>query len=165
MPDDKPAPEPAPGPVKPPRDTPPKAVKVNLPPPKEDKEPPKETPKARPRTDAKAKAPGSGKGRKPELQVRIEGGFMTIALGVSVLNFQDGQIIGENAEALGAAWYKVARQNEAVRVFFERMTQTGAWGEAIAATAMVAIPIAQHHDLIPGEFSILGGLGGSDDEE
>lgn len=165
MPDDKPKNEPAPGPVKPPRDTPPKAVKVNLPPPKE-KGPPKETPKARTRTDAPPKKPGSGKpGRKPELQVRIEGGFMTIAMGVSIINFPDGQIIGENAESLAAAWYKVARQNDAVRVFFERMTQTGAWGEAIATTAMVAVPIAQNHGLIPGEFSMLGGLGSTDDEE
>jgi len=141
-----------------PKDKPPKAVSVD--PPTSDSKAPPKTPRARKKgesaTDTPPKKPGTGKaGRKPELQSRIENGFLTIAFGVSVMDFQDGQIIAENAENLAAAWYRVALKNEVVRKFFEVMTKTSSWGEAVVVTGMVMVPIAQNHDLIPSGFQLL----------
>lgn len=59
------------------------------------------------------------------------------------------EIIAERAHDLAAAWARLAKKNPRVRMIIESMVHGSAWGEAIMATAAVAIPIAAHHGLIP----------------
>jgi hypothetical protein len=58
-------------------------------------------------------------------------------------------LIGERAHLVADGWTKLAERNPAVRLVLVRATTGGAWGEALFASAGLAIPIMAHHGLYP----------------
>lgn len=58
-------------------------------------------------------------------------------------------VIAQGGPNLAKAWAEVARQNEGVMRVLEKMMQGGAWGGVIISTLGIALPIMEHHHLLP----------------
>lgn len=59
-------------------------------------------------------------------------------------------VIAGNAETLASGWIDLAQQNPNVEKVLQSLVTGGAWGGVIMTHAFVALPIAAHHNLIPG---------------
>lgn len=72
---------------------------------------------------------------------------------VGVFVFARDQVCGtailEGAEQLAKSLRVLAEQNKSVRRVLERLISGGAWSGVALAGANIAIPILQHHGLIP----------------
>ena len=90
--------------------------------------------------------------RKGNIEKDLHEFFMMIAMMVSMINPNDGAIIGSNAEKLAHAYGNLARQNKAFRSFLEGMLKTGAMGEVFTATLFTALPILANHGKLPTEL-------------
>lgn len=95
--------------------------------------------------------------RKSNLEKDLAEFFMMIAMMVSMVNANDGAIIGQNSERLAHAYGNLAKQNKAFRRFLEGMMKTGAMGEVFTATLFTAIPILGNHGKLPPELMIFFG--------
>lgn len=62
---------------------------------------------------------------------------------------QCAQVIGTGAPVLAEKWTTVAEHNPAIRAFLVRAATGGVWGEALVATAAIALPVMQHHGMYP----------------
>lgn len=59
------------------------------------------------------------------------------------------EVIGTGAPILADKWTTVAEHNPAIRAFLVRAATGGVWGEALVATAAIALPVMQHHGMYP----------------
>lgn len=60
-----------------------------------------------------------------------------------------GTIIVSGAEDFGEAWANVARENKRVREVLEKVVSVSTNGQAVFATAAIAIPLATHWHVLP----------------
>ena len=85
---------------------------------------------------------------------RIRTGFqelyVAIGVGVSFVDGYDGMVIGGNAAKLADSWAKLAENDPKVRKALMKMLAGTSWSGVIFAHAMVAVPIMQHHNMVPG---------------
>jgi hypothetical protein len=110
-------------------------------------------------SETRARAPKTpASGRRRPLKTRTEEFIGSIALGVSVFDFQDGAIIMESAEEMAEAWSNLADQNPRVKATMERVLTGGAWGGVIMTHGSVIVRIAQNHALF-GELTFPVGPG------
>jgi hypothetical protein len=77
--------------------------------------------------------------------------YTVVGAGVSFVDQFDGMVIGTNAVRLADSWAKLAETDPKVRKALMRMMTGTSWGAVIVAHAMVAVPIMQHHNMIPGQ--------------
>jgi hypothetical protein len=116
---------------------------------------PKEPPRGRRKAqtdDPPREAPASSpKARKAPLQAKLEELFASPALVYSFVGDEwAAQLIATRTPAMAEAWYELAKQNAGVRRILDRLVEGSAWGGVILSTMAVAVPLAQHHGLIPG---------------
>lgn len=97
--------------------------------------------------------------RRPQgirkIEESLTASFVTLGLGLSMVDLFDGQVIALNAERLARSWSDLAAQNATVRKYLERAMQGGAWGAAIGSTAMVAVPILVRHGMAPVDLAVM----------
>lgn len=58
--------------------------------------------------------------------------------------------IAGHAESLASSWVDLAQNNPNVAKVLDSLVTGGAWGGVIMTHAFVALPVAAHHNLIPG---------------
>lgn len=75
--------------------------------------------------------------------------YVTVGLGLSFVDQFDGFTVGQNASTLAESWCKLAEQDPKVRKALMRLLTGTSWSGVIAAHVMVAVPILQHHHVIP----------------
>lgn len=138
---------------------------------------PPEAPKRRrrsttaPKTPTQAAKAAQGKtsaksGRSPELKKSLYEFFLTVSLGVSVVNPKDAEIIRQNAEDLADAWYNLAQKHDSIKKFIDGFTTSSAWVQVIMVTGGTVLPIlANHGALPPAAMFLVGGLFDNDSEE
>ena len=103
-----------------------------------------------PRAAASDRAPRTTGGpRKGSLESRL-GEFLRFNSGmISFINETDGSILYAHSDSLAKAYAKLAEENSRVKRVLEGLMEGGAWGAAVMATAMCALPIAANHNAIP----------------
>lgn len=111
-------------------------------------------------TRKSAKQPTGGNDTKPKTTSRKPAGrpialekeltelFGFVGLMVSNFNQRDGEIIVQNAEALGKSWANLAKEDKRVKAFLDSLTTGSAWGQVIFVTGGMAFAIAQNHGVI-----------------
>lgn len=90
-------------------------------------------------------------------------GEMLAAIG-GVLSLRDphcGTVIVNGAPALGKALGGVARENPRVLAMLDGLTKGGVYGELVFAVLAIALPIAEHHGVLPPLPAFIGGSGGT----
>jgi hypothetical protein len=70
-------------------------------------------------------------------------------MGISMVDGFSGMAIASAADDLAASWILLANSNPNVKKFLVKLTTGGGVGAVLIAHAMVAFPIAQHHNLVP----------------
>jgi hypothetical protein len=75
--------------------------------------------------------------------------YLAAGVGVAFLDQYDGFVIGQNASKLADSWAALAEKDPKVRKALMRMLTGTSWAGVLMAHAMVALPIMQHHNLIP----------------
>jgi hypothetical protein len=75
--------------------------------------------------------------------------YRGIAFGVGLLDQFDGMALANGADSLAHSWIVLAQTDPKVRKFLQRITTGSGWGAVILAHTIVALPIIQHHNLIP----------------
>jgi hypothetical protein len=73
------------------------------------------------------------------------GTALTMAKGTAY----DGMVIAQNASQLAESWRGLIDRDPKIRKFWEKAFTATGYGALIAAHMVVAIPILQHHKLIP----------------
>ena len=99
----------------------------------------------------KDKAPNSGpkvswasaNAIEDSLNATIKG----IALGVELLNKEDGATIAKGGPALAKAMVDLARNDPRYRKYLETMSAPGKWGPLVMSVGAIALPIAFNHNL------------------
>lgn len=76
--------------------------------------------------------------------------YRAISLIVMPFDQFDAMAIANGADRLADSWMELAKTDPKVKKFLSKMTQTSSWGAVIVAHSMVAMPILQHHKLLPG---------------
>lgn len=99
-------------------------------------------------------APASAKPAPPKrttakLEDRLTGSLVMVGMGVAVLNHDDGMAVMRGAPALAAAMVKLGDENPKVRKALEAAVSASAWGEVLAASLAIAVPIAANHGALP----------------
>ena len=102
--------------------------------------------------DHKRNRKGASGDRKPNPKIAsgMADLYRMIALGVSILDSDDGMVIADGADRLGEAWAELASKDAKVKCALERMLTGSGWAGVIGAHAMVGFPIAVKHGLVPG---------------
>lgn len=94
---------------------------------------------------------GRQSARKPPLQRRLEEFLATPALAYSFMGDQwAAELITTRTPIMAEAWYDLSTKNPAVKRVLERLLEGSAWGGVVLSTMAVALPLAQHHGLVPG---------------
>lgn len=103
-------------------------------------------------TDKKPKSSTTRKpsGRPIALEKELTELFGFVGLMVSNFNQRDGEIIVQNAEALGKSWATLAKEDARVKRFLDSLTTGNAWGQVVFATGTMAFAIAQNHGFMSG---------------
>lgn len=83
------------------------------------------------------------------IKENMESLYVMIGMGVSVFDQHDGLVIGSNASKLADSWATLAANDPKARKALLRFMSGSSWAGVFAAHAMVALPIAQHHGMIP----------------
>jgi hypothetical protein len=95
--------------------------------------------------------------RKGNLEKELHEFFGMLSMMVSLINADDGAVIGRNSGQLAHAYANLARQNKAFKTFLEGMMKTGAMGEVFTATLFTALPILGNHGRLPPELMVIFG--------
>jgi len=105
-------------------------------------------PKDKPPADAAGKTAG-----RPSVQARREAralaAFGQVGLIVFAFAPADGAVIMSGAPTLAASFAKLAEVNPSVAKVLDSTLAAGVWLEVLGAIAMIAIPIAGNHGLLP----------------
>jgi hypothetical protein len=97
----------------------------------------------------KKRTPPASRGRKKNLTEPLTDMYMSIGMGLMLLNPLDGQVVCENAPKMAKSLNKWGESNPTVYRSLERLCTTSAMGGVIAAHAPVILAIAANHDLLP----------------
>ena len=129
-------------------------IKEAKPPPPKGKEKPAETTtKPTGIGDVKPKKKAGRPTVADRLKDQIEDMVNSIALAVSMTGDQHcATILAQGAPGLAEAWTDLAKQNPGVKKVLEAMVSGSAWSQALFTTFGIAIPIMQHHNLMPNTF-------------
>lgn len=117
--------------------------------------PPEPEKKAEPEDSAPKKRRGRPPGSKNQTSVKkIEDALNEYIAGIAMMfalaNDQHcAAVVAQGGPRLAQAWAEVAKQNPAVYRVLERMMQGGAWGGVIISTLAIALPIMEHHNVLP----------------
>lgn len=100
---------------------------------------------------------GSG---KPAIKIGddLERMFTFVGIALCALNQTDGQAIIAGSSGLAKALEHRADQDPKFKKTLEKFLQGTGWGEVVAAVAIIALPIAANHGLVPS--SIAEGIAG-----
>jgi hypothetical protein len=114
--------------------------------------PPKETP---PKSKGERKTTLNPDGKRTPKWAKLESELaqMYSALALPFAAMGDdfcASHLASNAESLASSWVDLAQQNPNVEKVLQSLVTGGAWGGVIMTHAFVALPIAAHHNLIPG---------------
>lgn len=90
-----------------------------------------------------------GGGRKKNLKPDLEALFSGVGTMLCFANLYDGTVVLNNAERLAEVLNDAAKHNPKLYNALRMATETSSWTGVITATAMVAIPIAANHGLVP----------------
>lgn len=111
-----------------------------------------------PKPDTPPRAPRPpGRPARNNLRARIEEMISGVGLTVFIINAPDGAAILAGAERLAIALDALAAENPSVQRSLERMLAVNAWGQVLAATSAIALPILANHNIIPAELVGLAG--------
>jgi len=75
--------------------------------------------------------------------------YLTVGIGVNFFDQFDGMVVAQNAPKLADSWAALAEKDPKVRKALMKMLTGTSWSAVLIAHAMVAVPIMQHHKLIP----------------
>lgn len=99
------------------------------------------------------KSSGIGKrtssGNMKALEAAVADMYRALAMGVTMLDTFDGMAIAQGAESLAHSWIVLAETDPKVKKFLVKVTTGSGWGAVIVAHALVALPIIEHHDMMP----------------
>lgn len=79
-----------------------------------------------------------------------------LGMGVAMFDPFAGMTITSDAEKLAASWIVLANSNPKVKKFLQKATTGGGIGAVLIAHAMVAVPIALHHGVLPTRLGANG---------
>lgn len=99
------------------------------------------------------KSTGSRQPRQTKSLKAIEdslaGVYTFVGMGVGFVDQFDGTVICDAAGNLATSWVQLAASNDAWRKRLEKFCTGTGIGTVIFAHAMVAVPILQHHKMLP----------------
>lgn len=97
--------------------------------------------------NASATSPASNSGNLAALETAIADMYRGGAAGLMLINPTDGLIVAEAAPGIAKAWIQLARTDQKVRKFLQKMTVGGGSGAVIFAHVAVAMSIMANHDV------------------
>lgn len=97
-----------------------------------------------------------------QLRDQLDGTFVGVGAMVMPFDAWCGTVLVTRGPKVLDALIEVGKVNPRVRQALEAFASTSAWGAVFAAVAGVAVPIAAHHGLVPGELGLM--LGPDEDE-
>lgn len=108
---------------------------------------------------SKAKSGGTSTRAKwpqgDDIQVILASYLDNLALGITLINPADGQIIAEGSDKVAKALVDVGRQDKNWRKWLEKIATPGKYGPLVGALAPMVIAIMANHNLLP-QFMIPG---------
>lgn len=93
-----------------------------------------------------------------EIRTALSSLFTIIATALQFYNRVDGMIFAEKSPAVIDALLGICRTNDKVREMMLRFATVSGYGALVSAIAMMAIPMAANHDLLPKMVMFTAGL-------
>lgn len=88
-------------------------------------------------------------GRKKSLKDGLQTLIGSVGIGVAIINQADGTAVISGAEGLATALDKLAKENDSVYRTLSKLIEVSVWGEVLAATGAIVMPILDNHGLLP----------------
>lgn len=108
-----------------------------------------------PRKGSTGRPPGRPR-NTPKLADRLEGTIGGVGIAVATFDPFDGRAIIAGAPELATALDAWAAESPAVRRTIENFLSASAVSAVLIALAKIGLPIAAHHNLLPGDLAALG---------
>jgi len=93
-------------------------------------------------------------GRKLPYENQLHQLFTEVSGAVKMADAFSGAAIEFRAEELAYGYAKLAKEEPAIKAFFERILQGSAYSAVIVPTALTAIPILWHFGLMPAKVGV-----------
>ena len=102
------------------------------------------------------KPPKQSRTARPPLKPALVNTLGVVSFGLMVFNQPaDAMIVADHADHFAEAWAKLAQRNPKVDRILRSLTNATEYGEVIAATLGMAIPIMVNHGLLPDQFTAM----------